>query len=154
MDGLRKEGEKRGEREGREKRGRRRGGGREERSGKEEEGGEKGGEEGGKEGGEEGGEGRKREREVEGRRKEEKGGEEGKNEGSWRVWVRCSAYLCTHLERQCVEPFRKLLQFAAADCLTVAIVRKHDISLNVQTCVCTQVALPYCHHTMQWCTHK
>ena len=84
-------------------------------------------------------EGRKREREVEGRRKEEK------EEGSWRVWVRCSAYLCTHLEGQCVEPFRKLFQFAAADCLTVAIVRKHDISLNVQTCACTQVALPNCH---------
>ena len=105
---------------------------------------------GGREGGEKKGEGGRREGRREGRgrekwrgggkRRKERGsgrGKEGKNEGSWRVWVRCSVYLCTHLEGQCVEPFRKLLQFAAADCLTVAIVRKHDISLNVQTCACT-----------------
>ena len=110
---------------------------------------------GGREGGEKKGEGGRREGRREGRgrekwrgggkrrkeeRRKERGsgrGKEGKKEGSWRVWVRCSVYLCTHLEGQRVEPFRKLLQFAAAHCLTVAIVRKHDISLNVQTCVCT-----------------
>ena len=119
MDGLRKQREKRGEKRGEREEGRREW--RREREGR------------GKEEGERSGGG--------GKRRKERGSGRGKKEGAWRVWVRCSTYLCTHLEGQCVEPFRKLFQFAAAYCLTVAIVRKHDISLNVQTCVCIQVAL-------------
>ena len=125
---MRKEGEKRkkskrrrgGERGGKEQREERRRGTREkrqeERVGKEE-GKRKKGEERGRE-----------------RERERGGGGGGSERGQEEEWIRCTA--SAHLEGQCLEPLRKLLHITTAHSHSVPVVRKHDISLDVQTCVC------------------
>ena len=122
---MRKEGEKRkkskrrrgGERGGKEQREERRRGTREkrqeERVGKEE--------------------GKRKKGEEKGEEREREGGG-GSERGQEEEWIRCTA--SAHLEGQCLEPLRKLLHITTAHSHSVPVVRKHDISLDVQTCVC------------------
>ena len=49
-----------------------------------------------------------------------------------------------HLEGQCVEPLRKLLHITTAHSHSVPEVRKHDVSLDVQMCVCV-LYIPVIH---------